>query len=94
MWNAGIAGIGSYVPEKVLTNSDLERMVDTSDEWIRTRTGISERHICSENMSTSDMAVEAAAMALKDAAVDAADDNCGLCDAGYALSRHSLFGSG
>lgn len=73
MWNAGIAGIGSYVPERVLTNNDLEKMVDTSDEWIRTRTGISERHICSENMSTSDMAVEAAAMALKDAAVDAAD---------------------
>lgn len=73
MWNAGIAGIGSYAPERVLTNSDLEKMVDTSDEWIRTRTGISERHICDADMATSDMAVKAAAAALEDAGVEAAD---------------------
>ena len=43
--NAAIAGTGSYLPERILTNADLERMVDTTDEWIRTRTGISERRI-------------------------------------------------
>jgi 3-oxoacyl-[acyl-carrier-protein] synthase-3 len=52
--------IGAYVPEKILTNADFEKMVDTSDEWIVKRTGIRERHIASENEATSDMAVEAA----------------------------------
>ncbi|MBI4744884.1 MAG: ketoacyl-ACP synthase III [Actinobacteria bacterium] len=65
----GIAGIGSYVPEKVLTNSSLEEMVDTSDEWIRTRTGIIERRIVSEDENTSDLAVEAAKKAIKDAGI-------------------------
>jgi len=63
----GIVGTGSYVPEKVLTNADLEKMVDTSDEWIRTRTGIRERHIADEKTATSDLAVEAAKRALAQA---------------------------
>ena len=55
-----IAGTGSYLPERILTNADLEKLVDTSDEWIRTRTGISERHIASKDQATSDLAREAA----------------------------------
>ncbi|TGB05231.1 beta-ketoacyl-ACP synthase III [Halobacillus salinus] len=65
--NAGILGIGHYAPEKVLTNQDLEKMVDTSDEWIRSRTGIEERKIASDDMDTSDLAFEAAKNALNDA---------------------------
>jgi len=70
---AKIAGTGSYVPERVLTNHDFENIVDTSDEWIRTRTGIVERHIADENTATSDMAYEAALRALEAAAVDPVD---------------------
>jgi 3-oxoacyl-[acyl-carrier-protein] synthase-3 len=64
-----IAGVGAYVPEKVLTNADLERMVDTSDEWITSRTGIKERRIAAENETTSDMAALAAMRAMKNAGV-------------------------
>lgn len=60
----GIWGTGSAAPERVLTNSDLERMVDTSDEWIRTRTGIRERHIAGDETATSDMALAAGRRAL------------------------------
>ncbi len=60
-----IIGTGSYVPEKVLTNLDLEKMVDTSDEWIRTRTGIVERRIASDAEATSDMACKAALRAME-----------------------------
>ncbi len=67
--NVGIIGTGSYVPEKVLTNKDLEGMMDTSDEWITTRTGIKERRIAREDEATSDMSYEAALMALEDAGV-------------------------
>jgi len=63
----GIIGLGSYLPEKVLTNKDLEKIVDTTDEWITTRTGIKERRIAREDEATSDMATEAARAALKDA---------------------------
>ncbi len=62
-----IAGTGSYVPEKVLTNADLEKMVDTSDEWIRERTGIQARRIAAPDEFTSHMAVNAARRALEDA---------------------------
>ncbi len=65
--NVCIVGTGSYAPEKILTNHDLEAMVDTSDEWIRTRTGIGSRHIAKDGEVTSDMAVEAARRALEDA---------------------------
>ena len=69
----GIAGIGSYVPERVLTNADLERMVDTSDEWIITRTGISERRIAEDGMAASDLAVPAARQALEMAQIGPED---------------------
>lgn len=62
---AKIIGIGSYLPERVLTNQDLEKMVDTSDEWIVTRTGMKERRIAGPNEFTSDMGVKAARKALE-----------------------------
>ena len=65
--SAKIVGVGNYFPEKVLTNHDLEKMVDTSDEWITTRTGIKERRIARDDETVSDMAYEAAKVALKDA---------------------------
>ena len=52
----GILGTGHYVPENVVTNKDLEKIVDTTDEWIRTRTGIEERRIAEDDIDTSDMA--------------------------------------
>lgn len=68
-----IIGTGSYLPEKVLTNDDLARTVDTSDEWIRTRTGIRSRHVAAEGQLASDLALPAAQRALQSAGVDAAD---------------------
>ena len=59
-----IAGTGSYVPERILSNADLEKMVETNDEWIRTRTGIEERRIASPEQATSDLAYEACLKAL------------------------------
>lgn len=67
--NAGIVGIGRYLPENIVTNADLEKRVDTSDEWIRTRTGIEERRIASDDINTSDMAFEAAKKAIEDAGI-------------------------
>ena len=64
-----IEGTGSYLPEKVLTNFDLEKMVDTTDEWIRSRTGIERRHIAAESETTVDMAEQAARAALHSAGV-------------------------
>ena len=66
-----ISALGCYVPERVLTNHDLEKMVETSDEWILTRTGIAERHIADPNVATSDLAVEAARLALDQRGIDA-----------------------
>jgi 3-oxoacyl-[acyl-carrier-protein] synthase-3 len=66
-----ISGVGSYVPAKVLTNADLEKMVETSDDWITSRTGIKERHIAAENEFTSDLGAEAARRAMKMAGVTA-----------------------
>ncbi len=66
-----IIATGSYVPERILTNGDLERIVDTTDEWIRTRTGISERRIAAADEATSDMATKAAIAAMNQAGVDA-----------------------
>lgn len=62
-----IIGMGVYVPEKVLTNADLEKMVETSDEWIVSRSGIRERHVARPDQATSDLGVEAARAALADA---------------------------
>ncbi len=70
---ARITGIGHYLPEKILTNADFEKIVDTSDEWILTRSGIRERHIAADGEVSSDMAFEAAKMALADAGVDPKD---------------------
>jgi len=66
-----ISGVGAYVPAKVLTNADLEKMVETSDEWITTRTGIKERHIAAEDEFTSDLGAEAARRAMNMADVTA-----------------------
>ncbi len=67
--NAGIIGIGKYVPEKAVSNFDLEKMMDTSDEWIRTRTGIEERHFAADDQETSDLAVAAAKEAIAKAGI-------------------------
>ncbi len=72
---SSIIGTGSYMPEKVLTNDDLSKIVDTSDEWITTRTGIRERRIAAEGQATSDMAAEAARRALADAGITAEEVN-------------------
>ncbi|MBC1961345.1 ketoacyl-ACP synthase III [Listeria welshimeri] len=65
--NAGILGVGKYVPERILTNFDLEKMMETSDEWIRTRTGIEERRIARDDEYTHDLAYEAAKVAIENA---------------------------
>lgn len=67
---AKIIGSGSYLPEKILTNADLERMVETSDDWIVSRTGMKERRIAGENEFTSDMGARAARLAMEDAGID------------------------
>lgn len=69
--NVGVAGVGCYVPNKKLTNADLEKMVDTSDEWITIRTGIKERRIVAKGQATSDLAFLAAQNALADAQLHA-----------------------
>jgi len=68
-----IVGTGSYLPEKVLTNKDLEKIVDTSDEWIVSRTGIKERRICSDKQASSDLGIKAAQRALENADVKVED---------------------
>ncbi|MCP4704349.1 MAG: ketoacyl-ACP synthase III [candidate division Zixibacteria bacterium] len=67
--NSRISGIGSYVPKRLLTNSDLAKIVDTNDEWIVSRTGIKERHICEKDEASSDMASEAGKRAMESAGV-------------------------
>jgi len=69
--NVGIIGLGRYVPERVVTNFDLEKIMDTTDEWIRTRTGIEERRFADDDVNTSDMAYEAAKDALRDSGIEA-----------------------
>jgi len=68
-----IIGTGSYLPEKILTNFDLEKMVETTDEWIRTRTGIEQRHIAADDQATSDLAYRAALAAIESAGVTPGD---------------------
>lgn len=67
--NAGIIGVGAYLPDRVLTNDELQKMVDTNDQWIRTRSGIRERRIAAPELATSDLAVIAGERALADAGV-------------------------
>lgn len=76
MIRARITGTGSYVPEKVLTNLDLEKFLDTSDEWIRARTGIAERHVAADDENTSDLATKAAERALEMAGVKPEELDC------------------
>ncbi|WP_062048021.1 beta-ketoacyl-ACP synthase III [Bacillus sp. JCM 19034] len=71
MTKAGIIGIGSYIPEQVVTNFDFEKKIDTSDEWIRTRTGIEERRFATEDIDSSHMALAAAKEALEHAEISA-----------------------
>ena len=73
MKKVGIIGTGEYLPKKVLTNAALEKMVDTSDEWITTRTGIKERRMRAKNEATSDLAYKAAKQALEDARLNPQD---------------------
>ncbi|MGA1843764.1 MAG: beta-ketoacyl-ACP synthase III [bacterium] len=76
---AFISGLGGFVPENILTNQDLERMVDTSDEWIQTRTGIRERRIASPQQATSDLATEAALNAIADAGLTPQEIDLIIC---------------
>ncbi len=74
-----IRGVGAYLPKRVLTNSDLSRIVDTSDEWIRERTGIRARHIAADGELTSDLGIAAARQALVRAGVDPVDIDLVIC---------------
>jgi 3-oxoacyl-[acyl-carrier-protein] synthase III len=71
--NAQITGWGMFVPEQIVTNADLERLVETSDEWIKSRTGISERRVCGDEESTITLAIEAGQRAIEKAGIDADD---------------------
>jgi 3-oxoacyl-(acyl-carrier-protein) synthase III len=71
-----IAGVGHFVPEQVLTNADLERLLDTSDDWIMSRTGMKERHVARLDEPTSDIALAAAKNALAQAHLEPRDVNC------------------
>lgn len=73
MFSVGIVGTGSYVPENVITNVDLEKIVDTNDEWITSRTGIGERHFAPKDMPVSELCYQAGLRALEDAKVAAED---------------------
>ena len=81
-----ITGVGSYVPERILTNAELEKIVETSDEWITSRTGIKERRIAAPGEATSDLATEAAKRALEvtASARSSPDLMCGATTAGVA----------
>ena len=77
---AAITGVGGYVPEFILTNKILETMVDTNDEWIKTRTGVEERRILKgEGLGSSDMAVEAVNELLRKKGIDPLDIDCLIC---------------
>jgi 3-oxoacyl-[acyl-carrier-protein] synthase-3 len=72
-FRGGIIGTGSYIPDNIVTNRDLEKIVETSDEWIVTRTGIKERRIADPDMATSDMATIAARRTIQDAGLSPED---------------------
>jgi len=76
---AAFRSVGAYVPERILTNADLEKMVDTSDEWITKRTGIKERHIAADDEFTSDMGAKAAAQAIERAGVSKEEIDLVIC---------------
>lgn len=83
-----IIGTGSYLPEQVRTNADLEKMVDTSDEWIVTRTGIRERHIAAPNETVSTMGFEAATRAIEMAGIE--KDQIGLIVVATTSATHAF----
>ncbi|MPZ49145.1 MAG: beta-ketoacyl-ACP synthase III [Dehalococcoidia bacterium] len=85
---ARITGVGKYLPQRVLSNADLERMVDTSDQWIVDRTGIRERRIADDGESTSSLGAEAGRMALETAGLDANDIDLVIC---ATLSPDGMF---
>ena len=76
---AAFRSIGAYVPSKILTNEDLAKMVDTSDEWITKRTGIKERHIAAEDEFTSDLGVKAAELAIERSGIDKSEIDMVVC---------------
>jgi len=76
---AALRSIGAYVPEKILSNEDLSKMVDTSDEWITKRTGIKERHIAAKDETTSDMGVNAALKAIDRSGIDKNEIDMVVC---------------
>jgi len=76
---AAFRSIGAYVPSKILTNEDLSKIVDTTDEWIVKRTGIKERHIAAENETTSDLGVEAAKLAIERSGIDKSEIDLVIC---------------
>ena len=76
---ASFRSIGAYVPEKILSNADLEKMVDTTDEWITKRTGIKERHLAADDEVTSDMGAKAAQLAIERSGIDKEDIDLVLC---------------
>src|ERR1700756_808228 len=85
-WRSVILGTGSELPTKIITNTDLEKIVDTSDEWITVRTGIKQRRVLEEGKGNADMAFHAALRALEDAGVEAKDLDTivmGTCTADY-----------
>ena len=92
--SVSITGVGSCVPDRVLSNADLERMVETSDEWIVTRTGIRERRIAADSQTTSDLATEAARRAMASAGVSAQQIDLIICHhhARHALPQHRMSG--
>ena len=71
MIRAAVRGVGHYLPDRVVPNAEFEAIVDTSDEWIRSRSGIERRHFAAEGQLTSDLATRAARAALADAGLDA-----------------------
>ena len=77
--NASVLSIGAYAPSKILTNYDLERMVDTSDEWIVRRTGIKERHIAADDETTSDMGAKAARIAIERSGLNSSEIDAVIC---------------
>jgi len=89
-----IAGTGSYLPEKIVTNADLERLVDTSDEWIRSRTGISQRHVVAEGETTTDLAEHAARRAMEAAGAGTGQFWQLLCEGGGLLVVPGASGGG
>ena len=79
MFRSEILGCGSYLPDRIVTNEELSKTVDTSDEWIRSRSGIAQRHIAADGQATSDLALRAGQRALEHAGISAAEVDLIIC---------------